>query len=242
MSGAEKSNWASPEKVPPLMVGPASAAWTWVAESAAWKSASGTCRDTVVGVDAKRKPAQSLPQADRCRPCRPARPRTLLELRRILTPARGLAGVLVGGPEVEPPPLDAVRGSVRTLDRAYHADDYATTMAGLPLLLTEARTAVDETEGDDRAVALELMAQAYQLTGTTLIQLRAVDLAHRALTSALETADESGNETIGASAVTTMCWLLLRQGRFDETERLAVVTADAVEPSFSRAQPAHLAV
>jgi hypothetical protein len=39
-----------------------------------------------------------------------------------------------------------------------------------------------------------------------------------------------------------MCWLLLRQGRFDETERLAVATADAVEPSFSRAAPAELAV
>lgn len=83
----------------------------------------------------------------------------LLQLRRTLTPARGLRGALVGGPEVEPPTLDDVRGGVRTLDRAYHADDYATTMAGLPLLIAEARTAVDETSDDDRRIALDLMAQ-----------------------------------------------------------------------------------
>jgi hypothetical protein len=164
----------------------------------------------------------------------------LLELRRTLTPARGLRGAVVGGPELEPPTPDDVRGAVvggpelepptpddvrgavRTLDRAYHADYYATTMAGLPLLIAEARTAVDETTGDDQAAALQLMAQTYQLAGTTLIQLRAFDLAHRALSSALDAADDSEDDVIGASAVTTMCWLLLRQGRFDETEQLAV--------------------
>ena len=166
----------------------------------------------------------------------------LRDLRRILTPARGIHGVTIGGPEAEPPTLDDVRTSIGSLDRAYHADDYATTLAGLPLLIAEARLAVDEISGDDRAAALELMSQTYQLVGTTLIQLRAFDLAHWALAAALDAAEASGNEVIGASAVTTMCWLLLRQGRFDETERLAITTADAIEPSFGRGQPAHLAV
>jgi len=41
----------------------------------------------------------------------------LIELRKALTPARGLRGVLVVGPELEPPTLDDVRGSIRLLDR-----------------------------------------------------------------------------------------------------------------------------
>jgi len=166
----------------------------------------------------------------------------LIELRKALTPARGLRGLQLAGPELDPPTLDDVRGSVRALDRAYHLDDYATTLTGLPLLIGEARTAVAELAGDDRASALELLAQTYQLAGTTLIQLHAFDLAHRALSDALDAAEASGNDLIGGSAITTMCWLLLRQGRFDETELLAVQTADLLEPSFSKAVPAQLAV
>lgn len=164
----------------------------------------------------------------------------LLEVRRALTPARGLAGVVVGGPEVEAPTLDDVRDSIRTVDRVYHADDYATTLASLPPLLAEARAGVDAYDGDDRAAANELLAQAYQVCGTTLIQLRSFDLAYRALSLSLDAADASGNQLIGASTVTTMCWLLLRQGRFEEAEQLAVTTADAIEPRFSRAEPAEL--
>ncbi|MDQ7910766.1 helix-turn-helix transcriptional regulator [Phytohabitans sp. ZYX-F-186] len=162
----------------------------------------------------------------------------LLEVRRALTPARGLRGVVVGGPAVEPPTLDGVRARIRAIDRVYHADDYAATLAGLPALLAEARSAVDVTSGAEQAAAYELLAQAYQVAGTALIQLRTFDLAYRALSLALDAADASGNELVGASAVTTMCWLLLRQGRFAEAEQLAVTTADAIEPRFSRAEPA----
>ncbi|RZU48580.1 transcriptional regulator with XRE-family HTH domain [Krasilnikovia cinnamomea] len=166
----------------------------------------------------------------------------LIDLRRALTPARGLRGTIPTGPEHEAPVLDDIRHSIGTLDRAYHADDYATTLTGLPLLIDEARLGVAEAADDQRPSAYELLAQTYQLAGTVLIQLRAFDLAHRALTDALDAADTSGNDIIGASAVTTMCWLLLRQARFEETEQLAVTTADLVEPSFSRSVPAQLAV
>jgi len=85
------------------------------------------------------------------------------------------------------------------------------------------------------------VAQAHQVAGTALIQLRALDLAHRALSVALDAADEAGNQHMGASAAATMCWLLLRQGRLSEAERLAVATADAIEPRFRGAPPEQLA-
>jgi hypothetical protein len=64
--------------------------------------------------------------------------------------------------------------------------------------------------------------------------MRSFDLAYRALSVALDAADETEDDLVGASVVTTMCWLLLRQGRFAEAEQLAVATADQIEPRFTR--------
>lgn len=165
----------------------------------------------------------------------------LMPLRQVLLPARGLRGAVVGGPEVAPPTLADIRMSIRIVDQAYHADDYAATLSALPALIAEAAAGVDATAGHGREQALALLAQAYQVAATALIQLRSLDLAHEALGRALDAADTAGDQVVGASAVVTMCWLLLRMGRFAEAESLAVVTADAVEPQFRRAAPAELA-
>jgi transcriptional regulator with XRE-family HTH domain len=159
----------------------------------------------------------------------------LLDLRRTLTPARGLHGTLVGAGE--PPLLGDVAMSVRALDIAYHDDDYARTLEGLPAVIGQARAVVIAAGSDtDVGHAHELHSQSLQVAGTLLIQLRQLDLAYQALTAALDAADRSGNDLIGGSVITTLCWLFLRQGRLDETERLAVTTADQIEPRFSRAE------
>ncbi|MFV2124906.1 helix-turn-helix domain-containing protein [Micromonospora sp. LOL_013] len=163
-------------------------------------------------------------------------------LRRALTPARGLSGTTVGGVSTDPPTVRELQTSIADIDRIYHGDDYATALARLPALIGEARTLVDASGGDQRTAGAGQLAQAYQIAGTALIQLRRFDLASHALSLALDVADESGDELVAASVVTTMCWLLLRQGRFDEAERLALATADAIEPRFSRTDPTRLAV
>ncbi|WBB97108.1 helix-turn-helix transcriptional regulator [Solwaraspora sp. WMMA2080] len=163
-------------------------------------------------------------------------------LRRALTPARGLSGTTVGDVSTDPPTVRELQTSIAEIDRIYHGDDYATALARLPVLIGAARSLVDASGGDQRTAGAGQLAQAYQIAGTTLIQLRRFDLAYHALSLALDVADESGNELVAASVVTTMCWLLLRQGRFDEAGRLAVATADAVEPRFSRTNPTRLAV
>ncbi|MFY1653120.1 helix-turn-helix domain-containing protein [Solwaraspora sp. WMMB762] len=163
-------------------------------------------------------------------------------LRRALTPARGLSGMTVGGVSTDPPTVRELQMSIAGIDRIYHGDDYASALARLPVLIGEARSLVDANSGDQRAAGAGQLAQAYQIAGTALIQLRRFDLAYHALSLALDVADESGDELIAASVVTTMCWLFLRQGRFDEAERLALATADAIEPRFSRTDPTRLAV
>jgi transcriptional regulator with XRE-family HTH domain len=119
----------------------------------------------------------------------------LLDLRRVPTPARGL-----GGRPSAPDPggtvsadLAAFRDAIGVVDRAYHDDDYATTLAALPGLLVDGRTATTTVPTCSRGVALSLLSAAYRVTGTTLIQLRSFDLAYRALDLGMDAADEAGD-------------------------------------------------
>jgi transcriptional regulator with XRE-family HTH domain len=165
----------------------------------------------------------------------------LVALRRVLAPARGIRGSRIYTAETEPPTVSEVRQAIWTVDRSYHADDYTTALTALPVLLTDAGLAVESADVNERTAALRALSQAHQMAGTILIQTRKFDLAHRALDQALDAADAAGDDLVGASAVVSLCWLLLRQGRLDEAEALAVATADAVEPSFSRGSPEHFA-
>ncbi|MFI6757615.1 helix-turn-helix domain-containing protein [Micromonospora sp. NPDC050417] len=170
-------------------------------------------------------------------------PLGLVDMRRALTPVRGLGGQLIeAGPEQTAPALDDVRDAIMAANSMYHANDYTNTLLALPGLLGEARMLVDITDGDERLTAHILAARAHQLAGRLMIQMRQVDLAHAALTLALEHADQSGDELTGAAAIGPMCWLLLRQGRLGETEQLAIETADRIEPRMSRTRPAEVAL
>lgn len=165
----------------------------------------------------------------------------MVALRQVIAPARGLHGVDVPTAEPEPPTLREVNEAVWSVDRAYHADDYARALTELPGLLRDARHLADTASASDHLAALRMLAQAQQMAGTVLIQTRKFDLAHRVLDGALDSATAAGDELLGAAGVVSLCWLLLREGRLDEAEQLAVRTADSVEPSFSRATAEHFA-
>jgi transcriptional regulator with XRE-family HTH domain len=165
----------------------------------------------------------------------------LVALRRVLAPARGIRGATIATAESEPASLGGVQRTIWAVDRAYHADDYASALTALPTLLTDAALTAGSAGEGERPAALRALSQAEQLAGTMLIQTRKFDLAHRALDRALDAAGEAGDELVAAAAVVSLCWLLPRQGRLDEAEELAVSTADAIEPSFARASPEHFA-
>lgn len=166
----------------------------------------------------------------------------LIELRRVLTPARGLGGLTLFDELEGPITLASVTSSVRYADELYHHDEYAALLRALPGLLTETRHLVGDVTGDDQAAAYGLQALAYRLAGKALLQLRRLDLSHIALAASLEAAGKSATpDRAGASVIRTMCWLLTRQGRFADAEALAVRTAAAIEPRFSTVSPLDLA-
>ncbi|MFI6819697.1 helix-turn-helix domain-containing protein [Micromonospora sp. NPDC050187] len=167
------------------------------------------------------------------------RPLSLAGIRRVLTPARSLAGPVATVPDGPPPTLETVRGRLWAADAAYHRGDYATALAEAPRLLDDARRAAED---GGSAQAHATLAQARYLATELLIQLRAGDLAYAAVAGALDAAEAAGDPLLGASTVKGASWLLLRQGRLAEAEQVAVATADSIEPRLRKAAPAELAV
>lgn len=67
-------------------------------------------------------------------------------------------------------------------------------------------------------------------------------MAYHTLSQGIRDARETGQTLVAATGVVGKGWLLLRQDRFDEAERLATITAQEVEPRMSNATPGQLAV
>ncbi|AUH43053.1 helix-turn-helix domain-containing protein [Streptomyces sp. CMB-StM0423] len=167
----------------------------------------------------------------------------LLALRRVISPAVTLSGRLVLDDAAdEEPDLDRLRATATAVALAYHRDHYPRVAELLPELIRSAHTAIDHFDnGTERDAALALRSEALQLAGRYLTQVRAYDLAHLALRDAARDAARIGDRLNAASAIIGQGWILLRQTRFDEAERLAADTADEVEPRISRASREQLA-
>ncbi|RRQ89702.1 helix-turn-helix domain-containing protein [Streptomyces griseofuscus] len=166
--------------------------------------------------------------------------RHLAELRRALMPPIGLAAPLSEPGEAGDP--SAIRRGVQDGHALYQADRYGSVAKRLPTLLRSSEAAVSALEGEERQHAMIARAHALLLTGKYLTQVRQYDMAYYALAEAIRIARETGQTQLAATGVVGLCWLLLRQDRFDESERLAAQTAAEIEPRMSQATPAQLAV
>ncbi|WP_328667170.1 helix-turn-helix domain-containing protein [Streptomyces sp. NBC_00322] len=165
----------------------------------------------------------------------------LSELRRALMPPVGLREVIV---EAElAPALSAIQCDIDDSHSLYHADRYDSVAKRLPGILRDAEAAVTLAEGDEaRQQAIVVRASAFLLAGKYLTQVRRYDMAYHALSLGIRDAREAGEKHIAATGVVGMGWLLLRQDRFDEAERLATVTAEEIEPRISGATAGELAL
>ncbi|MFI1100961.1 helix-turn-helix domain-containing protein [Streptomyces melanogenes] len=166
--------------------------------------------------------------------------RYLVELRKALMPPVGLVAPLTDRGQAEE--LSALRRATADAHALYWADRYDSVAKRLPGLLRSAEAAVEALEGEEQQHAMIARCHALLLTGKYLTQVRQYDMAYFALVEAIRLARETGQTLTAATGVVGMCWLLLRQDRFDESEQLAAQTAAEIEPRMSEATPAHLAV
>jgi hypothetical protein len=157
----------------------------------------------------------------------------LMPIRIALTPPL----LTVPNPEKPRPGLElpTLRSAIAQCIQLYDRDRYEQVSARLPDLLITARSKVlaPENTQPDHA-ALGIRSEVHQLAGWFLTQVGAHDLAYQAVRDALADAMACGDAFLSATCVIGECWLLIRQGRLLDAKRVAIVTADRVEPSRLR--------
>ncbi|MEU9335742.1 helix-turn-helix transcriptional regulator [Streptomyces sp. NPDC048290] len=158
----------------------------------------------------------------------------LVELRNALTPPVGLDD---SRSEIsETPDLTALREVIRQGASSYAALKLEPVAAHLPKIIRDSTSAVAHFDnGPESERALLLRSEALLLSGRYLTAVRQFDLAYCALSGAIRDALAVDDTDTASVSIGIMSWLMTRQGRFDDAERLAVETAERIEPRISQA-------
>ena len=144
----------------------------------------------------------------------------LLELRRAITP--------VNDQTTDGSAIDDLPEKISDAWRLYWKGDFDALAAMLPGVIWDARTVGDGNR----------LADAFALAGIVLVHLGHTDLAHTAVTKALEVADDP---LMRASSISWLAWVLLNQGRPGDGATLALREVDAIQPGWN-AKPPHISM
>ncbi len=115
--------------------------------------------------------------------------------------------------------------------KAYVDGRHAALLYMLPTLLIDARRLVHNTTSDDNATAYRILSTAYRLGAGLAGRLELEDLAWTSAERALAAARNSdSSEMETAVSLRYLVWTLIRQGRAEDAERVAVRAAEQIEP------------
>ncbi|MEU9707106.1 helix-turn-helix transcriptional regulator [Streptomyces sp. NPDC047967] len=163
----------------------------------------------------------------------------LLALRDAIQDPGSLPGVL-GDASLEDPPGPAEWArQVRAATETYWAGGYSELAAVLPGLLRDGRATArqHDTEGVWRDLAL-----TYQLAASLSTQSGHPDWAYTAVEKQLAAAARASDPLLEGMGVSTLSWVLLRQGRWEQARDVAERKADQLEPRRRGATAEQLAV
>lgn len=166
----------------------------------------------------------------------------LTRIREVLAPAGDFIPTIEDTDEDTPPDVNALRCGVEDAWASYHAGDFATLGELVPGLISEACAAAREHTHGAAAQANGVLAKALQLGAHTMVQNRHEDLALLGLERARIAAARSDNPLMPSMLANSVAWIFLRTGRLTDSERVAVATADAIEPTFRTSPPGQTAV
>jgi transcriptional regulator with XRE-family HTH domain len=137
-------------------------------------------------------------------------------------PARQALLTTAGPQSIDPPPERSMYESLAAAVKLYHDNEYEQLARVLPQLIADGREAPPL-----------IRSRILQLVGSVMVQTRQLQPARTALEQSLRDAEATGSVLDAASAVITLCWLLLVERRFEQVRTLAVSWADRIEPRLS---------
>ncbi|MGH4010711.1 MAG: helix-turn-helix domain-containing protein [Pseudonocardiaceae bacterium] len=137
---------------------------------------------------------------------------------------------LLGDVEGEPLSLRDAERSVTYLWGAYWSGKHQLLIGLIPQALTGLRATLHAADAATRSTAAELLASGYWVAASTLTHLREPDAAFMAVRRAVDLASRSDDALFAAALKGSVSWQLMEGGRFIEAERLAIRTAESIEP------------
>ncbi len=156
------------------------------------------------------------------------------DLRGALTATQEVPGLGDFSDLHETVPLSELRSSLSYAWAAYIAGRHAELLHTLPVLLSDAHRLVHQAKGARLNSAYAVLSGAYRLGAGTAGRFGMDDLAFIAAERAVRTAGQSDDPDIGVAVSTRyLVWVLVRQGRTDEAESVAVRMAERVEPRMA---------
>lgn len=166
----------------------------------------------------------------------------LLDLRDAIQDVGALPGVLTDDLADDPPATEAWMRSVADATNLYWSGGYSALSGVLPLLLRDGRAVTRNATGLIAEKAWGRLALAYQLAASLATQSGHTDWAYQAVEKQLAAAERASDPLMSGMGVSTLSWVLLRQGRWEQAQQVAENKADSLEPAFRRATPHQLAV
>jgi len=139
----------------------------------------------------------------------------------------------------DPPDEQAWVDSVRDATTTYWHGGYSELSGTMPLLLRDGRAVARQTPTER---VWRQLALAYQLAACLATQAGHPDWAYTAVEKQLDAAARASDPLMEGMGVSTLSWVLLRQGRWEQAQDIAVRKAAALEPSFMKTTAAQLAV
>ncbi|MFK4066072.1 helix-turn-helix domain-containing protein [Streptomyces sp. NPDC029674] len=164
---------------------------------------------------------------------------SVLALRQAVSPVSDLLGE-EPDPE-EPPTVAALRDTLRSTERIRREGRMGEIGSVLPQLIRDAKAVARASTGSDAASAYAVLAEAFQVAATTLTALGKEDAAFTALERSMDAARKGNDPHLETVGVSSLAWIFTKQGRLNDAERVALATAEKIEPGF-RSRPLELAL
>lgn len=157
----------------------------------------------------------------------------VVTLRRSITGGEHVPGLSDFAEDAETMSADELARSAHHAWRAYVDGKHGELLQALPTVLVDARRLIHATADDERAAAYRVLSTAYRIGAGIAGRLSLDDLAWTSAERALDAARDSDNPDVEAAiSIRYLAWTLVRQGRTEDAERVAVRAAEQIAPAL----------